>query len=319
MSLEADFIRLADELRSRAEIFDVEWLQSALRRRGHKVIADPAANDMIGLVERALNGRRPYSVVRLGDGEANLMTYGEAQSQTPDLDLRVAVQIIGMQADRFVPSHDLLLNLRDSLWRSVVGADIIGVLGLWTPVQQVVEKILARLRSDARGVSGQIRGRYLALDLPDFVPESAVFASAHLYVGVLVNLDRLFTSAERVVCITGRDAAVAKLRNRRLGIEIEHIVVGSDEICDENLPSMPRFLDRVRDALRSNAQGVLYLVGAGPWAKIYCQWIKERGGVGVDFGSGFDLLAGISTRPIHRHFPALFGLERGPIDVETLR
>ena len=317
MSLEADLARLADELRSNRQIYDVEWLQSALCRKGHKVIADPAANDLICLIEQALNERRPYSVVRLGDGEANLITYGGAQSATPDLDWQVATQIIEMQADRFVPSRDLLLALRSSLKLSVLAADIVGVLGLWTTVPQVVETVLTMLLSDARGISGQIRGRYLALELPDLLPESAVFASAHLYIGVLVNLDRLLTAAERVVCITGRDAAVAKLRSRRPDIVIEHIAVGSDPIRDESIPSTPGFLHRVRDALPVNAQGVLHLVGSGPWSEIYCQWIKERGGVGVDLGSGFDLLAGLSTRPVHPRLPALFGSACSPADVET--
>jgi hypothetical protein len=44
-------------------------------------------------------------------------------------------------------------------------------------------------------------------------------------------------------------------------------------------------------------------VGAGPWAKIYCGWIKRRGGVAVDLGSGFDLLEGKLTRSIHKELP----------------
>jgi hypothetical protein len=316
MSLDADLARLADELRSNRELYDIEWFQSSLRRKGHTVIADPAANDLICLIEQALNERRPYSAIRLGDGEANLITFGGAQSATPDLDLQVATQIVEMQADRFVPSPELLLILRDSLKLSVLAADIVGVLGLWTQIPIAVETVLTKLPYDPRGISGQIRGRYLALELPDLLPKSVVFASAHLYVGVLVNLDRLLTAAGRAVCITGRDAAVAKLRSRRPDIVIEHIAVGSDPICDEKVPPTPGFLHRVRDALPGNAQGVLHLVGSGPWSEIYCQWIKERGGVGIDLGSGFDLLAGISSRPVHRHLQALFGPACSPADIE---
>jgi hypothetical protein len=256
-------------------------------------------------------------VIRLGDGEANLITYAGAHSATPDLDWYAAAQIVEMQADRFAPSPDLLFALRSALELSMLTADIVGVLGLWTHVPVVVERVLMRLSSEPRGISGQIRARYLALKLPDLLPQSAVIASAHLYVGVLVNLDRLLTAAERTVCITGRDAAVAKLRSRRPELAIEHIAVGSDPICDENVPSTLGFLHRVRDALPGDAQGVLHLVGSGPWSEIYCQWIKERGGVAVDLGSGFDLLAGISSRPVHRFLPGLFGLETSLVDVEV--
>ena len=308
MSLAADLALLADQLRSNRQIFDTDWFRSALGRNGHKVIADPTANDLICLIEQALNERRPYSVIRLGDGEANLLTYTGAQSTTPYLDWQVAAQSVEDQADRFVPSPDLLLALRSSLERSVLAGDIVGVLGLWTYAPILVDALLTVLPSDPRGMSGQIRGRYLALELPDLLPQSTVLASAHLYIGVLLNLDRLLSAAGRVVCITGRDAAVAKLRSQHPGILVEHFAVGSDPIRGQKLPSTPAFLDRMRDALADDSKGVLYLVGAGPWSEIYCHWIKERGGVGVDLGSGFDVLAGISTRPIHQFLPALFGL-----------
>jgi hypothetical protein len=222
-----------------------------------------------------------------------------------------------MQADRFLPTRELFLALRGALELSILAADIVGVLGLWSQVPILVETVLTKLPSDPRGISGQIRARYLALGLPEVLPPPTVFASAHLYVGVLTNLDRLVAAATRVVCITGRAAAVSRLRSRYPDIAIEHIPVGADPNQEEDIPLRPGFLDRVRRALPDDASGVLHLVGSGPWSEIYCQWIKERGGVGVDLGSGFDLLAGMSTRPVHQHLPALFGLAFAPAGVET--
>jgi len=34
--------------------------------------------------------------------------------------------------------------------------------------------------------------------------------------------------------------------------------------------------------------GALFLVGAGVFGKVYCHWIKQRGGIAVDIGSIFD-------------------------------
>ena len=39
--------------------------------------------------------------------------------------------------------------------------------------------------------------------------------------------------------------------------------------------------------------GALFLVGAGAFGKIYCHWIKQRGGVAIDIGSICDSWAGI--------------------------
>jgi hypothetical protein len=72
--------------------------------------------------------------------------------------------------------------------------------------------------------------------------------------------------------------------------------IRSHALCADN----PHFLSDVASALPHDLHGCLCLVGAGPWAEIYCAWIKQRGGVAVDIGSGFDLLDGTITRPIHR-------------------
>ena len=45
--------------------------------------------------------------------------------------------------------------------------------------------------------------------------------------------------------------------------------------------------------------GTLTLIGAGPWAEIYCDEVKKRGGVAIDIGSGFDILSGHFSRPVH--------------------
>lgn len=83
--------------------------------------------------------------------------------------------------------------------------------------------------------------------------------------------------------------------------EFEHVAVGKSR--DPGHPDAaiaPEFLLEVENALSRDLRGCLCLVGAGVWAEIYCTWIKRNGGVGVDIGSGFDLLAGKATRPIHQ-------------------
>jgi len=43
--------------------------------------------------------------------------------------------------------------------------------------------------------------------------------------------------------------------------------------------------------------GKIFLIGAGGLGKIYCNHVKDRGGIGIDIGSLFDAWAGIYTRP----------------------
>ncbi|WP_324281903.1 hypothetical protein VKI21_17545 [Cyanobacterium aponinum UTEX 3222] len=79
-------------------------------------------------------------------------------------------------------------------------------------------------------------------------------------------------------------------------INFEYIEVGKWENL---LSQYPSFLLSVYSMLPKNMKGTLSLIGAGPWSEIYCTWIKKKGEVAVDIGSGFDLLDGDLTRPIH--------------------
>ena len=49
-----------------------------------------------------------------------------------------------------------------------------------------------------------------------------------------------------------------------------------------------------------NFPGSLLLVGAGVIGKIYCNWMRDRGGVAFDIGAVMDLWAGFSTRGPNR-------------------
>ncbi len=126
-----------------------------------------------------------------------------------------------------------------------------------------------------------------------------VVASAHLYFGVLTYLDAIFVHAERIILITSHATVVEELRTKYPARRVDHIAVGRPKGTDER-PAAPQFLLATAEELPCDLRGCCCLVGAGPWAEFYCTWIKQRGGVAVDIGSGFDLLAGEISRPIHR-------------------
>jgi hypothetical protein len=66
---------------------------------------------------------------------------------------------------------------------------------------------------------------------------------------------------------------------------------------DENEePHYPTAFERLRETIEVRWPGEVFLVGAGFLGKIYCGWIKRRGGVALDIGSVFDLWAGKHTR-----------------------
>ena len=66
-------------------------------------------------------------------------------------------------------------------------------------------------------------------------------------------------------------------------------------------PHLPRHFPESFDFVCSHIQvpftGAVFLVGAGPCGKIYCDVIKRKGGIAIDIGSVFDAWAGRLTRP----------------------
>ncbi|HVN01613.1 MAG TPA: hypothetical protein VMT68_15505 [Caulobacteraceae bacterium] len=302
-ALAADLDRIAAWLRQRAQLFDPDWMRRSLEGSGRRVTCEPESPDVVTLIEGALRDTAPYSVIRLGDGEANLMTFARTDCPTPALARWAAEALVRAQADAFEPTAAPLAEVGRAIAASAQTADIVGVLGLWVPTPPRPEDLLQYLGMDPRGMSGQLWGREIALELDRELPPSVAFASAHLYVAVLAGLERLVGAARRVVCVTGRDAAVIALRTRFSGAQVSQVAVGTSRDEAAPLPATPSFLDRTRARLDAGP-GVLHLVGAGPWSEIYCDWIKREGGVAVDIGSGFDLLAGLETRPIHPYLAA---------------
>jgi hypothetical protein len=89
-----------------------------------------------------------------------------------------------------------------------------------------------------------------------------------------------------------RGAIKASLRK---GVFIELDIVGED----------------VAQSAIATGVATLVLIGAGIFGKIYCAAAKRSGGVALDMGSAFDILAGKLTRPANSD-PAFFDLERFP-------
>ncbi|MFC1605642.1 hypothetical protein ACFL33_02115 [Pseudomonadota bacterium] len=289
----------------RPELFDTAFVIGEFRKKGLHVIADPHSGEIIKLVQQALSACNPLSVLRFGDGEINLLSYG-AYFKTPQLNAYAAKKIIDQQQDTFEADSTWMIILRELMMASLLQADIVGVLGVWRDWPSTAEErahapkqLVELLKRDIRGVSGYWRGPEYMLQLAyRGLLNNKTIAPAHLYFAILDHLDDLITYAQSVVIISNRQSVPEKLSQRHAGMSFEFIAVG--EKPNTASPGKPDFLSKVHTKLPESMSGCLALVGAGPWSEIYCTWIKQRGGVAIDVGSGFDLLEGLVTRPIHK-------------------
>ncbi|MBC2777728.1 hypothetical protein [Parasphingopyxis marina] len=254
----------------------------------------------------ALRGGKPFSAIRIGDGEANIAGY-KYYRKTPSLNRHALAASIGNRKDSFSPTEAWLDKLNALMNAAIASADVVGVLGIWRPRRTTelnLETVVEDFRKNYRGVTGHIRGvDFLIRQAESGALDSKLLAPAHFYFGLAQRLDMLFSATEHLICITSRADLVAKLQARHPALRITHIPVGTVGRHGRDDRPHPVFLDDVRAQLPEQAQGCLHLIGAGVWAEFYCHWIKENGGVAVDLGSGYDLLSGNLTRPMHRRMP----------------
>jgi hypothetical protein len=292
--------------------FPPEKVIETYRCHGLWLVQEPDSPELVAMIRAALDAQIPYSVVRIGDGEANLLTYLR-YSGTPQLDRLIARAIIEGQADRFNANDLWLLCLRELMQLSIASADVVGVRGFWwgrsapqaqRSSSQIERVVVARqINADPRVTLGVSRAADAMLKLAASSGlKGKTIASAHLYLAILEGLDVLISAAQRVLLITNRIELVVRLQQRWPEKHLELIEVGRSASTPSGKRPLksPKFLDKVHSQLPQELGGALCLVGAGPWSEIYCTFIKQNGGVGIDLGSGFDLMDGVVSRPIHR-------------------
>ena len=73
--------------------------------------------------------------------------------------------------------------------------------------------------------------------------------------------------------------------------------------ADANLSEYPHHYPDAYNSICRNVavpfKGALFIVGAGPLGKVYCQRLKELGAIAIDMGSALDLYLGRVTRDWH--------------------
>lgn len=287
-------------------IFDPVAVLDKYREAGVRADPDPFGSEVSEQLARALEQKRPFSVVRIGDGEANMLTYGEYQG-TPALDAFVSCAHARRHHARFEWNYTWPCVLKSLMLGSVATADIVGVLGLWRAKPMDADDFMSKLSESPRGVVGHVRGvDYMVRMALNKMIGNQLVTSAHLYFGVIQHIHKLMAVATRAYCLTNQPTVVDTLRTL-FGDKFEHIPVGDPGDHRDGRT----FLDVMHERIQQCHPESLYLIGAGPWSEVYCMWIKQHGGVAVDIGSGFDLLAGKSSRPVHENVDTDTLIEKG--------
>jgi hypothetical protein len=288
------------------ETYDSEKIAASYRSCGLDVIEDPTSPRLADLARDALLERRPHAAIRVGDGEMAVISF-RAYPDTPDLDRFCALASVGKQDDRFAVTESWVLAFREIMLGSMARADVVGVPGLWPEdgaarsFNEKPDHFRAEFLQWPRGLYGEWRGRtYLPKLAKDGLLAGRLIASNHLYFAYLSHLDDLVASASAILLMTAQ-RGLGKLFAKRYPDKPTSLVkIGIPGDPRRTREKIPFFLRKYFNALPQDLTGTLCLVGAGLWSLVYCQWIRERGGVALDMGAGMDLLAGTAIRATQR-------------------
>lgn len=231
----------------------------------------------IYIIDR-IKRRIPTSIIRLGDGEGAVLGYPEIIGREDvDFSLQIWLRTTNISEKR-------IRSLTDALRCSVANADILGL-----PRKKQVDNS-HRYRAVLEAIS-----RFELLNDRTLLTHAALhrlLQHALLYRPIIENRDFLgIISCRSLQCTLAREFNVEHVQ--WYGVRGELTDVGVVDTLH-----FPDGFDEIRENLVVPYSGALFLIGAGCFGKIYCQWVKEQGGIALDIGSIFDAWANVGRSEI---------------------
>lgn len=246
------------------------------------------------ILVRRIREREPTSLVRIGDGDAHFLPPHPATTEHREAD-RDAIQEIWWGTTRM--RDGILKRIEADFVRALTDSTILAVIPPWRYLAEMSKK---KYSFAHRGILNCVN--YCA----NMDYNGVMFTSMH-YPNDFHKWNiwpELLGSASSVSYISCHDLRL--YLRETFGLKVDHAVVIPGEKQYSAL-----FSDGGAEVLRSDtlldrhqtvcdeiqpAPGGVYLVAAGFLGKIYCDLVRERGGVAIDIGSLADYWMGFSTR-----------------------
>ena len=230
---------------------------------------------IVRLIKQHLSTKTPLSIIRLGDGEGEVIGYPEyIPPEIFESRLRVyfGKHVISKQHREI-----FIQEVRDAVKHAdVIGAPPGSEVTNYTAVRFFLEHYQL-VKPDAKIASLSLHRNLQELGL---------------YKDILYGLDELGI----VTCRDVEDPIkqIFNIKNILVYKIPEDVKRAKDKNAVER--HFPERFEQLRATLQVPKPGMLFLVGGGALGKVYCRWIKERGGIALDIGSIFDAWAGLNTR-----------------------
>lgn len=283
-------------------------LQASLREEGGACLFDTdvsrsEAQTFVDRVRAHLTARKPFSFIRIDDGEGNAVPYGTELAPFADVD--------AAERERVWWGRPLDAPQRAALNARVLGAmQAADALGIPT-----FSRILRDIRLDGPESFAQSRtGRGITAVLTALEPGGplrAARATRLLLTSAYVQHDlvkwdlygRLFDDVGEVIAVSCHPGLPQAMENlfgvtlrQNIIIPPRHASLAAFGRSEMGPKILPEVLDDIISQLNGDLTGRLVIVGAGYAGKIIIHEAGKRGGVALDLGSILDYWAGVATR-----------------------
>ena len=230
-------------------------------------------NQLLEIIKNKIDSKTPLSVVRKGDGENVIIGYNVVHGIKTIKYLRKLrhfnIRIINIKFQKY---------LRTELVKSFLNADYLGVAKNYS-------------YSSIRKYDMEISNHY------KFNEDNFIDSHFHLeFVKIPDKIELINKNAQHIIS------------NKKIGL-ISHLNINSflkyhksEVVVQYKIPKRDAgFFNKmnfdsyysVLDGIKKNQSKVdLWLLAAGPYAKLFSNYIKKIGGVGLDIGSAIDTWAG---------------------------
>jgi hypothetical protein len=278
------------------------WLKELLDRNGSGAFAGPDYESLLATRLRAIIAAgRPASCLRLGDGEGNLL--GACDGEFRDLQRLSAQKAAEMHLGHWLPGQ-ALESLSRATFEAVANADVIGV-----PCDVRIQRLHPSIkegrrakRFDIRGACGSINAlRYAHKALSSATPDR-VITNCWFHRDLLPHYKDILRGTRKLGFIGCHPELPERLRTAFGAEDVDYFPV-PNQVSNTGIrpapPHYPDVFEKVIQSLNVIGRGQVVLVAAGVLGKIYCNRVKECGGIALDIGSVADVWMGARARRHH--------------------
>lgn len=293
-----------------AEARDYEAMRSAaiearIQRlsdeRPDAVLLEPPATTELraGLMESVKAGA-PTSLIRLGDGEGNVLFWDQHRERWPHLAHDSMARTWRRMFGKHAGTTDTWAQLARGMADAVVNATHLG-LPRAGQVRERMEMLRTEPDPDVRGCVGVAAGwDWLAGHDPELPSREQTVVRWHVHLSLLDYFLELVRTAGNLSLITCYPELLEVLHRHCSVSEGEAFLIPPQARNIQHTPSEIHYPDRammILDELgRRRLDGQLFFIGAGIAGKAYCEATRRSGGIAIDVGSMLDVWMGRSVR-----------------------